>query len=131
MRALLIVVLIACGGSRPPPAAPVSNATPVVAAPEPPQPASRCGCTSERCREQAWNKYALAKMCSFRDDMCSCKDKACADHVNEGFTNWMQDMAKNARTDHNSTEDEAKAMADSATQYQECYTKLSDGSTGP
>jgi len=120
MRAIIVMVLVACAGSKPPPAAPVANTTPVVAAPEPPPDPGSCS--------RYGKDPALAKMCTFREHMCECKDKACADRVNEDFTHWMQEMAKNASGESATatTEDVAKAMADAATAYQECYTKLSE-----
>jgi len=117
MRALVMVVLVACAGTKAPPK-PVSNATPVVAAPEPPPDPGSCAGHDKGS--------ALAKMCMFREHMCECRDKACADRVNEDFTRWMEDMAKNASDERATatTEEAAKAMADAAVAYQECYTKL-------
>jgi hypothetical protein len=39
---------------------------------------------------------ALAKAVEFKDQMCACKDKACADIVHEAMTKWSMDLA--ART---------------------------------
>ena len=39
---------------------------------------------------------AVAKMEGFSKSMCDCKDKACADKVNEDMTKWGTEMAKNA-----------------------------------
>jgi hypothetical protein len=131
MRVLLVVVLVACGGSKAP--APVSNAAPVSATPAPPpEPPSRCGCTSEVCRGDNEMTYALAKMCTYAEHMCACKDKACGDGVNDDFTRWMNDMAKSASGKRPAISDaDAKAMADHAIHYQECYAKLVGGSTTP
>ena len=35
---------------------------------------------------------AMAKMEEFSNDMCKCKDKACADKVQEGMTKWSTDQ---------------------------------------
>jgi len=123
-RALVVVVLVACGGSQAPP--PVSNSTPVPATPPPvEEPRSRCGCTSEVCRGDNEMKYVLAKMCTYADHMCACKDKACGDGINDDYTRWMTDMAKTASsTPPKMNEDDAKAIADHAVHYQECYVKL-------
>jgi len=114
MRALVVVLLVACGGSKPPAPAPVSNATPPPAVDAPAAPAAdRAG-------------GLIAKMSTYRDRMCACKDKPCAEQVNEEFTRWLQDMAKNAESEKATAtnEEDAKRLADGATQYQECYMKL-------
>jgi hypothetical protein len=129
MRALLIVVVVACGGGGTPPAqAPVANTTPVTAAPPPPaEPASTCGCVTEECHAADEQKYVFANVCTYRDRMCGCKDKGCGDAANADFTHWMDEMAKSARNKAPQlTEADAKRIADTVTQYQECYTKLSE-----
>jgi len=115
MRAIIVMVLVACAGSKPPPAAPVANTTPVVAAPEPP-PEPRCRCASEDC----------LKLCAYRDRMCACKDAACGDALNEGYSQWMAGMAKDVEVHHPMARSaaDARAMGDEATEYQACYSKL-------
>jgi hypothetical protein len=123
LNALVIALLVACGGSRPAP--PVSNSTPVPATPSPVEPSSRCGCTSEVCRGDNEMKYVLAKMCTYAGHMCACKDKACGDGINDDYTRWMTEMAKTASSmPPKINEDEEKAIADHAVKYQECYSKL-------
>lgn len=73
---------------------------------------------------------AMGKMNKFRDDMCACKEKTCADKVNDEYTKWMQEMAKNASGNEKATatnEEDAKKMSDAATKLQECYNKLAGG----
>src|SRR5215510_13457987 len=36
----------------------------------------------------------IAKMTEFKDQMCKCADKACADKVTADMTKWTQDKAK-------------------------------------
>jgi hypothetical protein len=69
---------------------------------------------------------ALAKMESFQKSMCDCKDKACADKVNEDMSKWGTEMAKNAgaANDEKPDPDMAKKSADVMTKYTECMTKL-------
>ena len=127
MRVLVLAVVVAAcgGGNAPPPQQPMSNQ--VAAAPgPPPEPTSACGCTSERCRDDDETRWVKGTMCRYRERMCGCKDKPCADSVNEDFTRWMQRMAKEAgdRKPRPFTEDDAKQMADNATKYQDCYTKV-------
>jgi hypothetical protein len=69
---------------------------------------------------------ALAKMEEFQKQMCACKDKACADKVNEDMTRWGTEMAKRASYDRDEKPDPeiAKRSADIMTLYVECMTKL-------
>lgn len=69
---------------------------------------------------------ALAHIQEFSRRMCECKDKACADQVNEDYMRWGQEMARNltAREPMRPDPELTKLMADAATRYTECYTKL-------
>ncbi len=69
---------------------------------------------------------AVAKMESFQKAMCDCKDKACADKVNEDMSKWGSDMSKNAGAGKEDKPDPdlAKKSADIMTKYTECMTKL-------
>jgi len=69
---------------------------------------------------------AVAKMESFQKAMCECKDKACADKVNEDMAKWGAEMAKNTNTAKADKPDPdlAKKSADIMTKYTECMTKL-------
>ena len=42
---------------------------------------------------------AIAKMEGFSKAMCECKDKACADKVQEDMTKWGTEAAKTAKPD--------------------------------
>jgi hypothetical protein len=69
---------------------------------------------------------AVAKMEGFQKQMCDCKDKACADKVNEDMSKWGTEMAKTAGAakDEKPDPDLAKKSADIMTKYTECMTKL-------
>ena len=69
---------------------------------------------------------AVAKMEEFQKRMCDCKDKACADTVNEDMTKWGTEMARNASYDEDDRPDPdlARKSADIMTKYTECMTKL-------
>ncbi len=69
---------------------------------------------------------AVAKMEEFQTQMCTCKDKACADKVNEDMTKWGTEMARNAGAarDERPDPDLARKSADIMTKYTECMTKL-------
>ncbi len=77
---------------------------------------------------------ALAKMEGFQKSMCDCKDKACADKVNEDMAKWGAEMAKTAGAaakDDKPDPDLAKKSADVMTKYTECMTKLMMAGVGP
>jgi len=77
---------------------------------------------------------AVAKMTEFKDDMCKCKDKACADKVQENMTKWSTDMAAKAGDKKDQKADEAtmKKMTEVGQQYGECMTKaMSAGAETP
>ncbi len=70
---------------------------------------------------------AVAMMEGFQKQMCDCKDKACADKVNEDMTKWGTEMARNAGAhdyDERPDPDLARKSADIMTKYTECMTKL-------
>ena len=68
----------------------------------------------------------MAKMGGFADDMCKCKDKACADKVQEGMTKWSTDMAAKGgdkKADEKPDEAMMKKMTEVGQKYAECMTK--------
>ena len=69
---------------------------------------------------------AVAKMEEFQKRMCDCKDKACADVVNEDMTKWGTEMAPGPGEyrDERPDPELAKKSADIMTKYTECMTKL-------
>ena len=69
-------------------------------------------------------KESLAKMEGFQKRMCACKDKKCADKVNDDMTKWGTEMAKNSRPDGRPSQDVIKKSVDVMTKYTECMTKL-------
>jgi hypothetical protein len=78
-------------------------------------------CPSKKTDE---TEQAIAMMREFRDRMCSCKDKACVDKVQEDITKWSTDMAqKSSKHDRKPREDQMKQLTEAATAYGECLTK--------
>ncbi len=68
---------------------------------------------------------AMAMMGKFSKQMCECKDKACADKVNEDMSKWGMEMAKSAGSyDERPDPDMARRSAEIMTRYTECMTKL-------
>jgi hypothetical protein len=74
---------------------------------------------------------ALAKMRGFTDRMCACKDKACADQVQDDMTKWGMEMARNAKRDERPDPDMIKESGEIMTRYTECFTKLMTASMTP
>ena len=70
----------------------------------------------------------------FSKRMCGCKDKACAEGVNNGMTEWGEDLAKKAPEMQNTkpTEAEQKRVMEVVTKYTDCMTKvMMDGQAPP
>jgi hypothetical protein len=65
----------------------------------------------------------MAKMAEFKDKMCRCKDKACADKVNDDYTNVMMQMARDSDYDQRPSEDDMKRGAELAKMYADCMSK--------
>jgi hypothetical protein len=113
-------MLFACGGSAPPPAAPITNTAPPPATPTPasspaPDPTSFAGIRGKL------NKLA--------DDMCGCKDTACAQGVSDAMTKWGQDIARNAKETPKMSEQETKDFTKIIERLGTCMqTAMSSGS---
>ena len=78
------------------------------------------------CKKKGGGGEYLAKMTEFKDQMCKCADKACADKVNEAYMKWGQDMQKEmgeSKEPPKMSEEDAKKQADVVKQYTECMTK--------
>ena len=81
-------------------------------------------CPSKKDAKRA-EAAALAKMSELSVRMCECKDKACADHVQNAMTRWGEEMAKDPVVrDSKPDESVMKQMTELATTYGECMTKL-------
>ncbi len=81
-----------------------------------------CGGESDR---RARVEAAIAKMAGFRDDMCRCRNKACADQVQEAMVRWGTEMSKTARPlDEKPDPAAAKQSAEIMTVYTDCMAKL-------
>lgn len=68
---------------------------------------------------------ALAKMSEFADLMCQCKDKACADGVQERMNKWATDAAANEDwSKHKPDEASMKKMSEYGEKYATCMTAV-------
>jgi hypothetical protein len=78
------------------------------------------------------NGYAemLAKMTMFKDRTCACKDKACADAVQEEMTRWSTEQAKAAPNMGKVDEAAVKQMTAIMEAYTKCMTAVMIASAG-
>ena len=77
------------------------------------------------CKKKGGGGDAVAKLEGFQKDMCECKDKACADKVNDNMTKWGTEMANTVTADKDAKPDVelAKKETEIMTKYTECMTK--------
>ena len=68
----------------------------------------------------------IAKMTEFKDQMCKCADKACADKVMADMTKWTQDMAKEGgdKEAAKPSEEDMKKSQQVSEEYTKCMQKL-------
>jgi hypothetical protein len=85
------------------------------------------------CKKKGGASDAIAKMSDFKDQMCKCADKACADKVTESMTKWGQDMAKEGGDKAAAvSEEDTKKMAAITEEMTKCMTKaMTAGMTPP
>ncbi|MEO8702482.1 MAG: hypothetical protein ABI867_20730 [Kofleriaceae bacterium] len=69
----------------------------------------------------------IKKIGDFRDRMCKCTDKPCAEKVQEELTAWGTEIARNSGDydpDERPDPDQARRMTDTYMKYSECGTRL-------
>jgi hypothetical protein len=68
----------------------------------------------------------IAKMTEFKDAMCKCTDKACADKVMADMTKWTQDMAKEGgdKEPAKPSEEDMKKSQQVSEEYTKCMQKV-------
>ena len=72
---------------------------------------------------------STAKLGEFKDRMCKCADKACADKVTDDMTKWGQEAAKTMDKDPKPNEDDAKKLQAINEDLIKCQQKLISAST--
>jgi hypothetical protein len=76
------------------------------------------------CKKKGGGSDALAKMTEFKDQMCKCTDKPCADKVMEAMTKWGADMAKEGNKEAaKPTEEDMKKSQAVSEEYSKCMQK--------
>jgi hypothetical protein len=68
---------------------------------------------------------AVGKMKKFADDMCACKDKACAEKVSAEMAKYGEEMSKKheGKEEPKISDAQKKEMEDSTKKLMECTTK--------
>ena len=84
------------------------------------------GCPKTRRRSA---DAAMAKMRDLKDMMCACKDKACADKVQDELNRWSSEMASRSDRPERPDEKLMKEMQEVGTQYGECMVKAMSGAS--
>jgi hypothetical protein len=78
------------------------------------------------CKKNKWDK-AISDTEGFRDKMCACKDKACADDIHKQYKDWekgmMGDMGKDEKPPDNIIEKAEKTEKE----MRDCRNKLKGG----
>jgi hypothetical protein len=69
----------------------------------------------------------VATFRAFTDQMCACKDKACADKVQDDFTKWGTEMSKKMDRDERPDDETMKQLTDMMSRYADCMTKVMGG----
>ena len=75
----------------------------------------------------------IAKMTEFKDQMCKCTDKACADKVMADMTKWTQDLAKEGgdKEAAKPNEEDMKKSQAVSEEYAKCMQKVMTASMTP
>lgn len=81
------------------------------------------------CKKKNSAGEALAKMTDFRDRMCACADKPCADKLNQEYMDWANKSSGGDKPTQMS-EDDAKKITDVSLKYNECLAKWSGAGNG-
>ena len=77
------------------------------------------------CKKKGGGGDSVAKMTEFKDAMCKCADKACADKVSADMTKWGQEnMPKEGAEVPKMSEEDMKKSAAVTKEMGECMTKL-------
>jgi hypothetical protein len=71
----------------------------------------------------------VAKMNEFKERMCACKDKACAEKVNDDLMKWSTEQSKGDKEAKGTDEDNKKIISISE-DMSKCQQKLNDTGAG-
>jgi hypothetical protein len=80
------------------------------------------------CKKKGGADEAVAKVEGFATEMCACKDKACADGVNDKMKKWSDEHAKSGAE---ADPDLAKKITPATMKLANCYTKQASVGAAP
>lgn len=66
----------------------------------------------------------IADLEKFKNKMCSCKDKACAEKANEEFMKWAQELEKLFGPDFKPDDKDQERLGQLVMEFGQCYSKL-------
>jgi hypothetical protein len=80
------------------------------------------------CGKSAADEY-ISKTKSFKDKMCACSDKDCAEKVGKEHEEWEKDFVKNAKESKadKPSEEQQKEFKEARKEMRECARKHKDG----
>jgi hypothetical protein len=83
------------------------------------------------CKKKGGGGEVLGKMTEFKDRICACKDKACADQVSADMSKWMQDQTKAGVKDEQPNPDDVQKTAKVSQEMTTCMTKFAEAAPPP
>ena len=113
MTRLALVLLVACGSSKPAPKQ-------VVDQPPPPADARAPDAASEM----------ITVVARFTDRVCACADVTCITQVNDDMAKWATDNAERYK-DYKPSDEETRAMMALSVRLRECVQRLQQGGAPP
>ena len=117
---LLVVVLAACSGSA---QAPAQEPVLTNSVPKPAPDAAVDAALTDAAA-------VTAKMMVFRDQLCACKDTACAERITGELTRWAQEIAREPRAEQNFTEADTRQIAEISEGFAKCMSRISGTGSG-
>lgn len=90
---------------------------------------ARCKPAKDQAAGDKFHAEALSKVEAFQREMCACKDKACADRVNQAFKTWGTEASKSA-PEAKPDPAVAKQTTELVIKYTECLTTLEVAAEG-
>jgi hypothetical protein len=118
----VVVMLAACWSSNPPPA---QEPTPSQGAKPAPAPATRTARPSAADTAPAsFSERAITKMAGYRDALCNCADRLCANRVVEDMTKWGEEMAHDPNRTTKMNEADTQRAAEISETMGKCLSRL-------
>ncbi len=82
------------------------------------------------CKKDKWAQ-AVSDEKGFRDKMCACKDKACADDVHKQYKDWEKKMGESMGKDDKPPDSVMEEAEKVEKEMRDCRHKFSDAPAAP